>query len=45
MKDILDKIIEKMCSCIIENDECKEDGCDKCINEFAKKIVEYSTIK
>lgn len=45
MRDILDKLTQEMCDCIIENDECKENGCDKCINEFAKKVVEYSDAK
>lgn len=44
MSDIVDKIIQKMCDCIYENDECKEEGCDKCINGFAKKVVEYSDV-
>lgn len=44
MEDILDKLIQKMCDCICENGECKESGCDGCMNEFAEKIVDYTTI-
>ena len=45
MDDILYKLTKKMCECIIENDKCRDQDCDNCINEFAKKVVEYSTVE
>ena len=42
MIDIMDRLTDAICICICDNDKCKGGGCDKCINEYAKKIVEYT---